>query len=140
MNEKLIFISNESEKKIADAKTISELNNVKAALIGKQGALTEILKEVPKMEASERAETGRAANLLKNQIAAKIDARAEEIQLKASEISSDFDFTVPGIFTHTGGLHPITQMCYDLNDTFRSMGFEIFRESDISSEYTPSII
>ena len=34
----------------------------------------------------------------------------------------------------SGGLHPITQMCYDLNDAFRSMGFEIFEEDDITSE------
>ena len=33
-----------------------------------------------------------------------------------------------------GGLHPITQMCYDLNDAFRSMGFEIFEEDEITSE------
>ena len=25
-------------------------------------------------------------------------------------------------------------MCYDLNDAFRSMGFEIFQEDDITSE------
>ena len=33
-----------------------------------------------------------------------------------------------------GGLHPITQMCYDLNDAFRSLGFEIYSETDITSE------
>ena len=33
-----------------------------------------------------------------------------------------------------GALHPITQMCYDLNDAFRSLGFEIYSEDDISSE------
>jgi phenylalanyl-tRNA synthetase alpha chain len=41
---------------------------------------------------------------------------------------------VPGDPPPGGALHPITQMCYDLNDAFRSMGFEIFQESDITSE------
>ncbi|MCL2577910.1 MAG: phenylalanine--tRNA ligase subunit alpha [Defluviitaleaceae bacterium] len=140
MKEKLDAILKDGCDKIATAKTVAELQDVKASLIGKQGAVTEILKEVPKMEASLRAETGRAANQLKQQLTAMLDARVEEIQLKASEISPDFDYTVPGIFPQLfnsngfGGLHPITQMCYDLNDTFRSMGFEIFQESDISSE------
>ena len=58
----------------------------------------------------------------------------EELKLKASEISPDFDCSVPGILPNSGGLHPITQMCYDLNDAFRSMGFEIFQEKDITSE------
>jgi len=134
MKDKLDAILKDGGAKIAGAKTVAELQDVKASLIGKQGALTEILKEVPKMEASVRPEMGRAANQLKNQLTSMIDARVEEIQLKASEISPDFDFTVPGIMPHSGGLHPITQMCYDLNDTFRSMGFEIYNENDISSE------
>ena len=33
-----------------------------------------------------------------------------------------------------GTLHPITQMCYDLNDAFLSLGFEVYSEDDISSE------
>ena len=57
-----------------------------------------------------------------------------ELKLKASEVSPDFDCSVPGILPTGGGLHPITQMCYDLNDTFRSMGFEVFEEDEITSE------
>ena len=41
---------------------------------------------------------------------------------------------MPGYLPPAGGLHPITQMCYDLNDAFRSMGFEIYEEDDITSE------
>jgi len=137
MKEKLDTILREGTEKIAAAKTAQELQEVKAAYVGKTGALTEILKEVPRLPAEVRAETGRAANQTKQQLAALIDTRAEEIALKASEIPADFDCTVPGIFpsaSRAGGLHPITQMCYDLNDAFRSMGFEIFQENDISSE------
>ncbi|MCL1844675.1 MAG: phenylalanine--tRNA ligase subunit alpha [Defluviitaleaceae bacterium] len=134
MKEKLDAILKDGEAKISAAQTLPELQDVKAAFLGKSGVLTEILKSVPKMEAAERAETGRAANELKQKLTQTIDARSEEIQLKASEISPDFDYTVPGILPHSGGLHPITQMCYDLNDAFRSLGFEIFEESDISSE------
>ncbi|MCL2388554.1 MAG: phenylalanine--tRNA ligase subunit alpha, partial [Defluviitaleaceae bacterium] len=83
MNDRLNAILQDGENKIAEAKTVAELQDVKAALIGKQGALTEILKEVPKMEASLRAETGRAANQVKTKLTALIESRAEEIQLKA---------------------------------------------------------
>lgn len=134
MKDKLKKIQKDGTAKIKAAQTLPELQDVKASLVGKNGALTEILKEIPKMEAKVRAETGRAANELKQKFVQMLDARGEEIQLKASEVSSDFDCTVPGILPPRGGLHPITQMCYDLNDAFRSLGFEIFEESDISSE------
>ncbi|GHU09457.1 phenylalanine--tRNA ligase alpha subunit [Spirochaetia bacterium] len=134
MKDKLNAIFLEGQERIAKAETEAELQNVKSALLGKQGSLTDILKSLPNLDASSRPEIGREANKLKTQFTSLIDSRREEIKLKASEISPDFDCTVPGILPPGGGLHPITQMCYDLNDTFRSMGFEIFQESDITSE------
>ena len=73
-------------------------------------------------------------NQAKNQVTELINSKRTELKLKASEVSPDFDCSVPGILPPNGGLHPITQMCYDLNDAFRSMGFEIFQEDDITSE------
>ena len=46
MKEKLEAILTDAEEKIAQAKTIAELQNVKASLIGKEGSLSEILKEI----------------------------------------------------------------------------------------------
>ncbi|MCL2819230.1 MAG: phenylalanine--tRNA ligase subunit alpha [Oscillospiraceae bacterium] len=134
MKERLDAILQDGQEKIKAAMTIAGLGDVKSGLLGKQGALSDILKEIPKLEVSLRGEVGRAANEIKSKFTEMIDARREEISIKASEISSDFDLTVPGIEPSGGALHPITQMCYDLNDAFRSMGFEIFEESDITSE------
>jgi len=134
MKEKLNAILKAGEEKIRNADTIAFLQDVKSLLLGKQGELADILKEIPNLDVSVRAGVGRAANDIKTRFTELIDSRREEISLKASEISPDFDLTVPGIEPPGGALHPITQMCYDLNDTFRSMGFEIFEESDITSE------
>ena len=134
MTDKFDAMLREGEDKIKNAITFAGLQDVKIALLGKQGLITNLLKEIPGMEASLRAEAGRTANKLKEHFAAMIEAHREEISLKVSEISPDFDLTIPGIAPSGGALHPITQMCYDLNDTFRSMGFEIFQESDITSE------
>ena len=134
MSDKLDAILQNGEQRIASANTMDELQEVKQYLLGKQGAVTDLLKEIPRMEASLRAETGRAANKLKDHFTALIESRREAIYLKASEIPADFDITVPGVPPLGGNLHPITQIRYDLDDTFRSMGFEIFEESDITSE------
>ena len=134
MREKLDALLHDGMERIAGAKTMAELQDVKASLLGKLGSLTAILKEIPRLDASMRPEIGRAANTIKERLTGLIETRGEEIRIKASEIPPDFDFTVPGILPSGGALHPITQMCYDLNDTFRSMGFEIFLESDITSE------
>lgn len=134
MKEKLASLLAEGEKRIVEAKSELELQEVKTLLLGKQGRLTEILKEMPHLDAAVRPEIGRVANQLKDRFTSLLDAHREELKLKASAIPEDFDCTIPGIAPLSGALHPITQMCYDLNDAFRSMGFEIFQESDITSE------
>ncbi len=134
MKNRLNIVFNDGKEKIGKAKTIDELQNLKAHFLGKHGAITDILKSIPLLEVSERAEIGRLCNKLKKSISDMIESQKEKIYLKESAIPEDFDFTVPGILPPSGALHPITQMCYDLNDIFHSMGFEIFEESDITSE------
>ena len=135
MKEKLEARLRDGTAKIEAAQSESELQEVKVLLLGKQGSVTELLKEIPKLDVALRPETGKAVNNVKNLLSEQIEGRREALKLKASEISPDFDFTLPGTEPKIGGLHPITQMCYDLNDAFRSMGFEVFSGPEITSEY-----
>lgn len=134
MKEKLEKLLAEGEAAILKTKSEVELQEVKGSILGKQGALTELLKEIPKLAAELRPEMGRIVNEAKTKINNLIDSRREELKLKAAEIPADFDYTLPGTLPPMGGLHPITQMRYDLDDAFRSMGFEIYQEDDITSE------
>ena len=134
MKEKLEKLLAEGRARIEGARSEPELQEVKALLLGKQGSLTELLKELPKLDVSLRPEMGKAVNQAKGQLTELLEQRRNELKMKASEVSPDFDISVPGTLPLSGGLHPITQMCYDLNDAFRSMGFEIYEEDDITSE------
>ncbi len=135
MKEKLEALLKEGSAKIAAAASESELQEIKGALLGKQGSVTELMKEIPKLDVALRPEMGKAVNQVKNILSEEIEGKREELKFKASEIPADFDCTIPGFEPKIGGLHPITQMCYDLNDAFRSMGFEVFGGPEITSEY-----
>ena len=134
MKERLEKLLEQHNERIKNAVSLEKLQELKSNLLGKQGEITELLKEIPKMEASLRPELGKAINQAKNRLSEMIEEKREELKLKASEIPETFDCTVPGIAPPAGGLHPITQMRYDLDDAFRSMGFEIYQEDDITSE------
>lgn len=134
MRDKLAELRRSGEEKIAACGTISDLQGVKGTLVGKKGVLTELLKEIPTLDLSLRPEMGRAANELKRHLTSLIEEKEEQLRLASSAVSPDFDLSVPGVPPSGGALHPITQMCYDLNDTFRSLGFEIFSEDEITSE------
>lgn len=134
MKERLSQLRKGGEEEISSAASISDLQRVKGALIGKKGVLSDLLREVPTLDASLRPEMGRAANELKEFFSSLIEEKEESLRLAASAVSRDFDLTLPGISPLDGALHPITQMCYDLNDVFLSLGFEIFSEDEITSE------
>ena len=135
MKEKLEALLKEGTAKIEGAQSEAELQEVKVSLLGKQGSITELLKEIPKLDVALRPEMGKAVNNVKALLSEQIEGRREALKLKASEIPADFDCSIPGFEPKIGGLHPITQMCYDLNDAFRSMGFEVFSGPEITSEY-----
>ncbi|MDR1650977.1 MAG: hypothetical protein LBR87_04255, partial [Synergistaceae bacterium] len=102
MRDKFSSLRASGEEKIAKARTAAELQDVKASLVGRHGALTDILKEIPKADISERPEIGRLANELKEYFLRIIEERNEAIQLAANAVSESFDLTVPGRAPHGG--------------------------------------
>ena len=110
------------------------LDQARQTYLGKKGELTLVLKGLGGMDADARREMGMAANAVKEAIAQEIEQRQAELIAQASVVEGALDVTLPGAKPAAGGLHPITQMCYDLNDAFLSLGFEVFEEDDITSE------
>ena len=56
MKEKLTQLLQEGKDRIAAVRSEAELQEVKALLLGKQGSLTGLLKELPKLDAALRPE------------------------------------------------------------------------------------
>ena len=134
MHSRLEEIRENGLLRIANAESVEALQDVRRELTGKKGALTDVLKNLGKLEPEMRKSVGMKANEIKNFFAEKISEREEELVASKSAVDEKIDLTSPGTPIKSGALHPITQMCYDLNDAFLSLGFEIFSENDISSE------
>mgnify|MGYP000067295330 CR=1 FL=1 len=77
MKEKLTQLLQEGKDRIDAVRSEAELQEVKALLLGKQGSLTGLLKELPKLDAALRPEMGKAVNQAKAQLTALLDQRRE---------------------------------------------------------------
>ena len=113
----------------------ADLEALRIKYLGKKGELTAVLRGMGSLTPEERPVVGQLANKVRAEIEEMLQKKKEEAEEAAFGVSPDFDYTLPGVAPKSGGLHPITQMCYDLNDAFRSMGFEIFGGPEITSEY-----
>lgn len=134
MIDKLDQLRQVALERIAATTSLDELETARSAVMGRKGGLTLLLKELGRLEPEKRREVGQYANNLKQEILSRLDERAEQLLSEASVITEPVDLTLPGIKPARGGLHPIQQMRYDLDDAFLSLGFEVFQEDDITSE------
>ena len=134
MLKKLEKIRNLGLQKIEEAKTISELQEITKSLMGKKSELTEVLKKMSFLANEEKKNVGIVTTEIKNIFNEKIKEKEEFLIASKSVLDKPLDLTIPGSKVSEGTLHPITQMCYDLNEAFLSLGFEVYSEDDISSE------
>ena len=122
MEEKLIRLKNEAIAIIWQTKNLSDLENLRIKYLGKRGNLTLILKQLPKLEASQRKSLGRLANDVKKTIEQAIAETQEKI-LSSGEKREWFDVTKPGIKPTIGHLHLITQAITEITQIFEKIGF-----------------
>ncbi|MGI6725990.1 MAG: phenylalanine--tRNA ligase subunit alpha [Christensenellales bacterium] len=134
MKDTLLIMEQEAIQSIAKAADTNELEQIRHQYLGRKGALTLLLKTLGSLGPQERREAGQAANQVKERIVQSLQEREQEVLSQKSVVEGEMDLSLPGIKPDIGGLHPITQMCYDLNDAFLSLGFEVFEEDDITSE------
>ena len=134
MKEKLEEIQTQGLKEIENANSISELQEVRKNLTGKKSELSKVLKSLGSLSLDERKEIGIKTTEIKNIFLDKLKEKEDMIVASKKVLDEPIDLTLPGTKINRGTLHPITQMCYDLNDAFLSLGFEVFSEDDISSE------
>lgn len=134
MKEKLASLRKEALDRIAQASNDQQLEEARVAYLGKKGGVTEILKGLKDLPGEERREVGQLANEVKRELFDAINAQKEKLVDQQTILDHKLDLSRPGTPVLRGGLHPITQMMFDLNDAFMSMGFELFQEDDITSE------
>lgn len=134
MKENLEKILKQGLEKIDKAKTVEEVQEVKKDLMGKNSELSKVLKGMSSLSPEEKRETGMKATEIREEFTKKLEEKEGEIISNKSVLNEPLDLTLPGKHVGKGALHPITQMCYDLNDAFLSLGFELYSEDDISSE------
>lgn len=114
LRERLKEIPQADERRLPDLKT---------ELLGrKAGALTRILGLLPTLDPASRKEIGAAANALKREFEAALDARERAITAAAAA-PSGVDLTMPGRPGWTGARHLVTQVVDEICDIFREFGF-----------------
>jgi phenylalanyl-tRNA synthetase alpha chain len=123
---------------IRGCQDMNALELVKARFLGKQGALTELLKSLGGMEPEERKKAGARVNEAKQAIESVLKMRRDvlqEAELERKLKAETIDVTLPGRGRGQGGLHPVTRTLERIQALFRSMGFEVAEGPEIETDF-----
>lgn len=116
----------------------TELEQVKAKYLGKDGSLTGLLKGLGKLSAEERPAVGARINQVKQQIEAALQTQRSALQqakLMQKLAAESLDVTLPARGVATGGLHPVTLTLNRIESLFHSLGFATATGPEIEHDF-----
>ncbi len=113
---------------IESSANLVELDQVRVRLLGKKGLITEQLKALGSLAASDRAAAGQRINQAKESVTAALEARKvvlERAAVAAELAGGAIDVSVPGRGQGQGGLHPVSKVRRRMELIFGGAGFEV---------------
>lgn len=138
MQEKLNKIKESVLPAIEKAVNLADLDAVRVAVVGKNGSLTALMKELGALSAEEKKQAGVLLNAVKTEIMTAIAIKKESLETAAMNArleSESVDVTLPCRPMHQGRIHPITQATEEALVIFAQMGFEMAEGPDIEDDW-----
>ncbi|MGA2714946.1 MAG: phenylalanine--tRNA ligase subunit alpha [Bryobacteraceae bacterium] len=124
--------------RIQAAATADDLEAVRVEVLGRKGVLTQLSKDMGKLAPEERASRGKFINTAKQTLESAYEHRKSEFERAALSKRLDaewVDLTVPAPGVRPGSLHPITQIQWEIEDLFRSLGFTVLDGPEVETEF-----
>jgi phenylalanyl-tRNA synthetase alpha chain len=117
------------------ASSLDDLRDVRTALLGrKSGRLTELMKQLPTLDANARREAGAVVNRVKTALEAVLEEAERELA-RAAPPAPARDLTMPARQIWRGGKHPVTLVIEEIEAIFREIGFTVATGPEAESEW-----
>lgn len=135
---KLDSIKHEAQAQFRAATSSKALYELKVQYLGKNGSLTEIMKEMATLSKEEKPLFGKKVNEVKT-LLEQIYVEAEE-NLKRAEIDSkmaseELDLTLPGFTRLQGAQHPVYKVIEDIFTIMARLGYSLRTGPVIEKDY-----
>jgi phenylalanyl-tRNA synthetase alpha chain len=119
---------------ISDAEALADW---KSSVLGKQGSIAKLSRELGTLPASDRPAAGQRFNAVRTALDSAFAER--EAIISASALQSAFaneavDVTMPGRQPVVGRLHPSTRVLRMITDIFAEMGFQVWESPEVETD------
>lgn len=134
----LVTLLNSASKAVNEACDLAALDQIRVQFLGKKGELTQYLKQLGDLPASERPKVGQAVNEAKEALQIQLNQRRSVLEMSALAARLEkekIDITLPGRGQETGGLHPVTRTLQRIEEYFTRIGFKVAEGPEIETDF-----
>lgn len=138
MKERLQAIKERAIRKMEACTSPEALNEIRVAVLGKKGELTEVLKSMKEVAPEERPKVGAMVNEAREAIEAFLEEKQEQFRRKIREEkmkAETIDVTLPAKRQVSGHHHPNTVALEELERIFVGMGYEVVEGPEVEKDY-----
>ena len=117
---------------------LSEVNQIKSDLFGKNGLVSSQFKKIGTIAESERKKFASELNIIKDELQDLINLKIKEIEnkeIKEKLQKEKIDITLPERSFTRGKIHPVSQTIDEISSIFSEIGFSVEEGPDVESEY-----
>lgn len=126
----------ELERGLDQASSLTELEELRVAFLGRKGRLAQIMGRLPELSPEDRPRLGQAANGVKLALTERFEGRKAAIEVASeAEALSRFDPTLPGRAPWRGSLHPDTLVMEEICSVFRGLGYDIVTGPEVEMDH-----
>ena len=131
-------IKSEFLSKLNKKLNLSEINQIKSDLFGKNGIISLQFKKIGTIAVSERKKFASDINIIKDELQELINLKISKIE--NSEINEKLekekiDITLPERPFVRGKIHPVSQTIDEISSIFSEIGFSVEEGPDVENEY-----
>jgi phenylalanyl-tRNA synthetase alpha chain len=126
------------QARIDGAGDLTVLEAERVAALGKQGAVTALLKTLGPMSAEERQTAGPRIHALREAVTSAIAERKASLEAEALErrlATERLDMTLPPPSPTQGSVHPVSQVMDELAEIFAELGFAVATGPEIEDDW-----
>jgi phenylalanyl-tRNA synthetase alpha chain len=136
--ENLEDLKKEVAAQITAAADLKQLDDVRVAVLGKKGRLTEMMKGLGALPLEQKIALGKQLNVVKTEIETALDTRKKALEVKAlnEKLNSEkIDVTLPVRPETQGRIHPVSKIYEEVVAIFGQMGFDVANGPDIEDQF-----
>ena len=126
------------KKDFISSSSSEDLQTLKVKYLGKKGKITNLSKQLGKLDIKQRPKAGKKINELKllfEELNQSVSQKIEKKELETAISKEQIDVSLPVDTYYVGGLHPITRTIEKICSYFSAKGYLIEDGPEIESEY-----